>query len=114
MIMQPEILPQRGRGTTKWWKGASEKARGSAQRRSRRPLPSALRTATSPVGGVSGAQHTTPVTLNLFQGPFLVLRRSAVTGANRAVAGSRRGLGSAARWMLKQVQHDGIVREAAE
>jgi hypothetical protein len=37
------------------------------------------------------------VTLNLFQGPFIL---------------SSSGL--AARWMLKQVQHDEVVLEAAE
>jgi hypothetical protein len=36
------------------------------------------------------ARKTAPVTLNLFQGP-------------------PDGLGLAARWMLKQVQHDGVV-----
>ncbi len=37
------------------------------------------------------------VTLNLFQGPFI-----------------RSNSGRAARWMLKQVQHDEVVWEAAE
>ena len=37
------------------------------------------------------------VTLNLFQGPFILSNS-----------------GRAARWMLKQVQHDGSVLEAAE
>jgi hypothetical protein len=39
--------------------------------------------------------HT--VTLNLFQGPFI-----------------RSSSGCAARWMLKQVQHDEVDRETAE
>jgi hypothetical protein len=37
------------------------------------------------------------VTLNLFQGPFI-----------------RSNSGCAARWMLKQVQHDDVVREVVE
>ena len=49
---------------------------------------------------------TSPVTLNLFQGPFLGLRRSVVKGANRAVVLSTQASGYAARWLLKQVQHD--------
>jgi hypothetical protein len=41
--------------------------------------------------------NSNTVTLNLFQGPFI-----------------RSSSGCAARWMLKQVQHDGIVCEATE
>ena len=52
------------------------------------------------------------VTLNLFQGPCLATEPSLVRQRRRAVAPSRRATGHAARWMLKQVQHDGVVREA--
>ena len=48
------------------------------------------------------------VTLNLFQGPSLGLRRSGVRGVNRAVSVSTQAPGRAARWVLKQVQHDEI------
>ena len=47
-----------------------------------------------------------PVTLNLFQGPSLGLRRSVVRGVNRAVEVSTQAPGRAAQWVLKQVQHD--------
>ena len=42
-------------------------------------------------------QFSSAVTLNLFQGPFI-----------------RSSSGRAARWMLKQVQHDGVVQEVTE
>ena len=46
---------------------------------------------------IRNLSSTTPsVTLNLFQGPFI-----------------RSRAGCAARWMLKQVQHDEVVLEAA-
>ena len=43
------------------------------------------------------ASTITALTLNLFQGPFI-----------------RSSSGRAARWMLKQVQHDEVVWGAAE
>ena len=58
--------------------------------------------------------NNAPVTLNSFQGPSLGLRRSVVSGSNRATAHPTRSSGCAARWMLKRVQHDGVVLEAAE
>ena len=57
---------------------------------------------------------STPVTLNSFQGPSLGLLRSVVQGANRAAVRWARASGLAARWMLKQVQHDGVLWGAAE
>ncbi|KUO54743.1 MAG: hypothetical protein APF82_07165 [Sphingomonadales bacterium BRH_c42] len=54
------------------------------------------------------------VTLNSFQGPFLVSRRCVVGGTNLTVAHLTRASADGARWMLKQVQHDDFVREAAE
>ncbi len=57
---------------------------------------------------------THPVTLNLFQGPSLGLRQSVVGMNGGAVARSRVTSAFEARWMLKQVQHDEVVREAAE
>ena len=47
-----------------------------------------------------------PVTLNLFQGPSLPTGRSPVGRLDRAVALSNAAPERAARWMLKQVQHD--------
>ena len=55
------------------------------------------------------SQTTNPVTLNLFQGPSLGLRRSVVRQQDRAAGVFRRGSARAARWMLKQVQHDVCV-----
>jgi hypothetical protein len=46
------------------------------------------------------------VTLNLFQGPSLRPRRPGVGKRNRAVAFFHQSTVLAARWMLKQVQHD--------
>ena len=60
------------------------------------------------------APYATPVTLNSFQGPFLAAARSAVGQQGRAVYSSPCEAGRSARWMLKQVQHDDVVREAAE
>ena len=57
------------------------------------------------------ARHTIPVTLNSFQGPSLGLRRSVVKRAGRAAVRWARASEHAARWMLKQVQHDGIAHE---
>ena len=57
------------------------------------------------------ARHAIPVTLNAFQGPSLGLRRSVVKRANRAAVRWARTSEHAAQWMLKQVQHDGIVHE---
>ena len=57
---------------------------------------------------------STTVTLNAFQGPSLGLRRSVEKGANRAAVRWARASGLAARWMLKQVQHDGVLWGAAE
>ena len=59
---------------------------------------------------------TTLVTLNLFQGPFLVWRRRVVMRANLAAAHLAQASGRAAQWMLershglpvKQVQHDEV------
>ena len=53
-------------------------------------------------------QPTNPVTLNLFQGPFLPTGRSPVGRLFRAVALLAATTERAARWMLKQVQHDGL------
>ena len=57
---------------------------------------------------------TTSVTLNLFQGPFRPMRRSVLGELDGAVASSTLATARAARWMLKQVQHDDVVREGAE
>ena len=57
---------------------------------------------------------STTVTLNAFQGPSLGLRRSVEKGANRAAALLSQAPGCAARWMLKQVQHDEVFWGAAE
>ena len=110
-----KILPElgSGRGT------ARRVVEGSAlQAPLARPTPpSALRAATSPRqarGGSKKDYPTTPVTLNSFQGPSLPARRSAVGQRGRAVAPSTQATGRAARWMLKQVQHDDVVREGAE
>jgi hypothetical protein len=56
---------------------------------------------------------TTAVILNSFQDPFLRSRRSMVGRNNGAVARPERASAVEARWMLKQVQHDDAVREAA-
>ena len=56
--------------------------------------------------------YTTPVTLNSFQGPSLGWHRSVAKGANVTAALSTLDTGNAAGWMLKQVQHDGLLREA--
>ena len=56
----------------------------------------------------------TPVTLNLFQGPFRPMRRSVVGQQDRAVAPSTLATAPAARWMLKQVQHDEFVQEGVK
>ena len=58
---------------------------------------------------MSHLTRTAPVTLNSFQGPSHGLRRSVVLGSNRAVACHDMASRNAARWMLKQVQHDGII-----
>ncbi len=50
---------------------------------------------------------TNPVTLNSFQGPFLPMRRCSVGRNDGAVALTTRATGGVARWVLKQVQHDG-------
>jgi hypothetical protein len=60
---------------------------------------------------MSYAPQTSPVTLNLFQGPSLTLRRSVVEWTDGAVGLSKQAFAHAARWMLKQVQHDGTVYE---
>jgi hypothetical protein len=57
---------------------------------------------------------TNPVTLNSFQGPSPGLRRSVVTGRGGSAGLSRQGAALAARWMLKQVQHDDVVRGAQQ
>ena len=62
---------------------------------------------------MAGSQ-TTPVTLNSFRGPSVLPRRSVVKGASLAAACPTQTSGHAARWMLKQVQHDEVKREAAE
>jgi hypothetical protein len=51
-----------------------------------------------------------PVTLNLFQGPFLGPDRSVVQQQGRAVRSLSAATGLAARWTLKQVQGDGELR----
>jgi hypothetical protein len=54
--------------------------------------------------------HTrTIVTLNSFQGPSLGLRRSGQGEGSGAVALSKWDSARAARWMLKQVQHDELA-----
>ena len=55
----------------------------------------------------------TAVILNSFQDPFLGTDRSTVGRQGRAVWPLSARIGRAARWMLKQVQHDGLG-EAAE
>ena len=60
------------------------------------------------------ATYPTPVTLNSFQGPSRPMRRSVVVRNDGAVGVSARPPGSAARWVVKQVQHDEVVREVAE
>ena len=57
---------------------------------------------------------THPVTLNSFQGPSPPTRRSVVGQGNCAVVTSTLATEREARWMLKQVQHDDVVREGAE
>ena len=59
---------------------------------------------------MTATPHTSPVTLNSFQGPSRPTRRSAVGRRSRAVALSTQATGRAARWMLKQVQHDDDVQ----
>ena len=63
-------------------------------------------------GGVESlgfAPYITPVTLNLFQGPFRLTCLSVVGRSNVAVGASTLNTGSAARWVLKQVQHDDVL-----
>ena len=59
------------------------------------------------------ARPKSPVTLNLFQGPFLPTGRSLVGRLDRAVALLSATTERAARWMLKQVQHDGLRERVA-
>ena len=49
-----------------------------------------------------------PVTLNLFQGPFLLTGQSPVGWHGLADALWNAAPERAVRWMLKQVQHDGM------
>jgi hypothetical protein len=58
---------------------------------------------------VTSATLSTPVLLNLFQDPFLGLRRSVVGVRNGSVALVKVATERAARWVLKQVQHDDVV-----
>jgi hypothetical protein len=55
----------------------------------------------------------TPVTLNWFQGLFLRSRRSIAIEHGAAAGSLRQPAALAARWMLKQVQHDDLVEKAA-
>ena len=55
------------------------------------------------------AYHSNPVTLNLFQGPFLGLLRSVRVRKDAAAVLPSQAVGHAAGWMLKQVQHDDLV-----
>ena len=106
-----QILPGTGRGTIR---RMVEGARPAPPASVRRPAPSVSRyaPATSPYrGGFRQHHQATPVTLNSFQGPFLLPRRSVVKGANGTAVRTMRAAESEAQWMLKQVQHDGIVRE---
>ena len=113
MIGLLKILPEPGRGTARRVVvGAHPTKQGCGLTRA--PSVSRFASATSPFRGGFSTSKTTPVTLNSLQGPSLGLRRSVAKVANRAVVGSTRAAGSSARWMLKQVQHDEIVREAAE
>jgi hypothetical protein len=57
---------------------------------------------------VSATPAQPSVTLNLFQGPSLGLRRTRVKCAGLAVAPFTPASESAAQWMLKQVQHDDV------
>ncbi len=84
--------------------------------------PSVLRPATSPFrGGFAAAIRTNLVILNLFDGqavtafqdPFLPTRRSLVGRRDGAVAPFTQTTGRAARWVLKQVQHDDVVWKVA-
>jgi hypothetical protein len=61
-------------------------------------------------GGNSTTHPSEPVTLNLFQGPFLGRDRSTVRQQGRAVSSPWATTGLAARWTLKQVQGDGEKR----
>ena len=113
MMALTKILPETGRGTIR---RMVEGALPTTQGRARRPAPTVSRfaPATSPFRGGSSTPQTTPVTLNSFQGPFLLPRRSVVTGANIAAGRSTLAAACEARWMLKQVQHDGLLWEAVE
>ena len=48
------------------------------------------------------------VILNSFQDPFLGTRRSPVGRKARAIGSSPNATAPTARWMLNQVQHDGV------
>ena len=53
------------------------------------------------------APPTHSVTLNSFQGPFLRANRSTARQNDGAAGTTTRVAERNARWMLKQVQHDG-------
>ncbi len=57
---------------------------------------------------------STPVALNSFQGPFLLTHQNVVEKRDASVVLTKWAPAPAARWMLKQVQHDDSLREAAE
>ena len=104
-MAHPQILPGTGRCPA----GAegSHLAAHATPIERRDPSVSRFASATSPCRGGFSTDHTyTPVTLNSFQGPSLGLRRSVAKSANLAAARSMHASGSAARLMLKQVQHD--------
>ena len=63
------------------------------------------------------APSTSPVTLNSFQGPsghHAPKLSAAHSQACRTGSVSMPNTGQAAKWMLKQVQHDEVLREAAK
>ena len=108
-----QILPETGRGTIRRMVERHPRHGASSRCQDHPPVPlHQLRWSPSPCRGGIKPGHTTPVTLNLFQGPSLGLRRSVVQGASRAAVRSTLASSIMARWMLKQVQHDGFVRGA--
>ena len=102
-----KILPGTGRWTRSGRRGPTSPAKTVLAARWD-PSVSPFGPATSPFrGGLRKVQRQTPVTLNSFQGPLCPTRRSVVGRIEGAVGVSTQGSGRAARWMLKQVQHDG-------
>ena len=108
MIALAKILPGTGRGTSEAGGGARAAwpALSPLRHAEGAPPPSCGWSPSPCRGGFATVPQTTPVTLNSFQGPSLPTRRSVVGRRNGAVGVSTRATGSAARWTLKQVQHD--------